>query len=247
MRKPGGRPKDKPPAAPAATGLSGPELEARRRSRLETTALLGPGRLPLPVLETAAAAVAVAEGAVREAQSREPPQVPSACREGCAWCCYQTVGTTVPEVLRLVEHLRHTAGAGELQALRQRVAEAEQRRRALAPGPRGRAALPCPLLVDARCVAYAARPLTCRGDNSSDAGACEAALATGRRAAVPVYAPQQRLHTLVLDGLRAGLEEVGLDGSLLELTAALGIALDVPDAGARWLRGEPVFAAARLR
>jgi hypothetical protein len=37
-----------------------------------------------------------------------------------------------------------------------------------------------------------------------------------------------------------------LDGDLLELTAALEIALTVPDAADRWLAREKVFAPARL-
>jgi hypothetical protein len=63
---------------------------------------------------------------------------------------------------------------------------------------------------------------------------------------VPSYAPQQRLCTFVLDGLRAGLEESRLDGELLELTAALDIALTASDAAERWLAGEAIFTRARM-
>ena len=52
--------------------------------------------------------------------------------------------------------------------------------------------------------------------------------------------------TFVLDGMRAGLSESGLQGGLLELTGALRIALTVPDAAQRWLAGEAVFAPARF-
>jgi hypothetical protein len=111
---------------------------------------------------------------------------------------------------------------------------------------RRRAVLPCPLLIDDRCMAYAVRPLTCRGYNSSDARRCEEALDGSGAAAVPVYALQQRLTTFVLDGLRAGLAESRLGDELLELTAALRVALEVPGAPARWLAGEAVFAPARM-
>jgi hypothetical protein len=63
---------------------------------------------------------------------------------------------------------------------------------------------------------------------------------------VPVYAPQQRLAAFVLDGLRAGLDESKLDGTLLELSAALRVAVETPDVQERWLAGESVFAPARL-
>jgi len=45
-------------------------------------------------------------------------------------------------------------------------------------------------------------------------------------------------------GLRAGLAECGLASTHLELTPALRIALEAPDAAARYLAGEPVFRAA---
>src|SRR5262249_24591172 len=113
-------------------------------------------------------------------------------------------------------------------------------------GERGRARFPCPLLVNHRCTAYPVRPLTCRGLTSSDAQQCERFLQAPRRTVVPSYVPQLRLMTFALDGLRAGLSESGLKDDLVEWTAALRIALEVPDAAERWLAGEPVFAAARL-
>jgi hypothetical protein len=100
--------------------------------------------------------------------------------------------------------------------------------------------------VDNRCSVYPVRPLTCRGFNSSDARQCELSLDPRNHAVVPAYAPQQRLATLVLDGVRAGLVESGLSGTLLELTAALHLALTIPDAFDQWRDGKPVFEPARL-
>ena len=42
------------------------------------------------------------------------------------------------------------------------------------------------------------------------------------------------------------LTQAGLDASGLDLTIALLIALETPDAADRWLAGEPVFADATL-
>ena len=55
-----------------------------------------------------------------------------------------------------------------------------------------------------------------------------------------------RLAAFVLDGTRSGLAESGLTGELLELTAALRIALEVPGAVEKFLAGDRAFAAARL-
>ncbi|HEY1860348.1 MAG TPA: hypothetical protein VGG61_08340, partial [Gemmataceae bacterium] len=93
---------------------------------------------------------------------------------------------------------------------------------------------------------YPVRPLTCRGFNSSDARRCELSLDPRVRADIPAYVPQQRLATLVLDGVRSGLTETGLSGALLELTAALRLALTDADAMDRWRNGRPAFDAARF-
>jgi hypothetical protein len=46
-------------------------------------------------------------------------------------------------------------------------------------------------------------------------------------------------------GMDLGSEELGLEHDTLELTIALRIALDTPNAIERWLAGERLFAAAR--
>jgi hypothetical protein len=90
------------------------------------------------------------------------------------------------------------------------------------------------------------RPLTCRGFNSSDAARCERFVTAPGTTTVPAYAQQLRLTAFVLDGMRAGLAESGLEGDRVELTAALRIALETPGAVEQFLAGAPAFAAARL-
>jgi Fe-S-cluster containining protein len=225
--------------------LGGRELDARRAERLQTVGLLKSGRTPLKIIDVAEQATILAERAVTDAKrDYSPPAL--ACKEGCDWCCYLRVGTALPEVYRIVSYLRQTLSAAELQTTKERIVKLDDQRRQLKAGKRGTARLPCSLLVDKRCMAYPVRPLTCRGFNSSDARKCELFLELGNKVTVPSYTPQLRLTTFVLDGMRAGLAEAGLKGDLLELTAALRIAFEVPDAFERWLAGEPVFAAARL-
>jgi Fe-S-cluster containining protein len=227
-------------------GVTGTEMEARRTGRLETLAILKTGRTPLHISEVAGQAAAVAEDAILAATMTDPPRNPSACQEGCAWCCHKVVGTTVPEVLRIVTHLQTTLSPEGFQAAQRRVTRTHEERKALQVNSRSQAGIPCSLLVDNRCSVYPVRPLTCRGFNSSDARQCELSLDPHNQAVVPAYAPQQRLATLVLDGVRSGLLESGLSGTLLELTAALHIALTRSDAFNQWRAGKPVFEAARL-
>ena len=134
----------------------------------------------------------------------------------------------------------------QLAAFQARALELVEKRRALKNDRWAASRLPCVFLEEERCSVYPVRPLTCRGFTSSDARACERSYRERPRVEIPVYEPQLRIATFVLDGMRAGLTESGLKGDLLELTAALHIALAIPDALERWRVGEPVFASARL-
>jgi hypothetical protein len=225
--------------------LQGQELDARRVQRVRTAELLRNGRTSLHVLAAAEEACTLAEKELaRSWKSHPPPRLD--CKEGCDWCCYLPAGTAPPEVFRIVAYLWERLPAEALEAVRERARAADEQNRArkLAGRPGPRAA--CPLLVEHRCCAYPVRPLTCRGFNSEDADRCEAFLQS-RTVRVPAHEPQLRLHTFILDGLRAGLSEAGLKADLLDLTAALRIALDEPDAQERWLAGENMFAKAWLR
>ena len=232
-------------AAAIRAEMSGLELDARRAQRLKATEVLQGGRTPLTLIGVAEQGATIAEHAVGQATRIDPP-ASSACKEGCDWCCHLTVGTSVPEVVRIVTYLRENLLAEELRAAHHRVARADDERRKLPPSRRESARFPCALLVDHRCCAYAVRPLTCRGFNSADASRCEQFVTSRTRVEIPAYQPQQRVMTFVLDGTRAALQAAGLKDDLLELSAALRIALEQPDAVDRWLAGQPAFAAARL-
>lgn len=141
---------------------------------------------------------------------------------------------TALEALELVAHLRATLAPDALRAVQRRVD-------AVAAVVRGRSAEQhrgtlCPLNARGLCQAYAARPLLCRGASSFDAGACER-----RGAAIPSYAA-------LADAAQTAQEQLDDEGAratgrreILELSNALSIALALPDAAARWRRGEPIF------
>jgi Fe-S-cluster containining protein len=226
-------------------GVTGLEMEARRSGRIATTEVLKRDRTPLAVVQIAEKASETAERALALTMATSPPAMPSACQPGCAWCCYKTVGTAAPEVLRIADYLRTHLSPEALQATVDRIIRFDDERRLAHPDKRSKAR-PCSLLRDNQCIAYAVRPLTCRGFNSTDARKCEQSLDPRNKATVPAYQPQQRLYTLVLDGVRSGLSESGLSGELLELTGAMRIALTSADAKEKWLAGQNVFATARL-
>ena len=229
----------KKPSAPVfdPENLAVAELDARRAQRLQTVEALKSARTPLTVIDVAKRSTALAEKAIEDFMATDSPPT-FACKEGCDWCCQQTVGTTAPEVLRVVDYLRGTLSAHDLDATCKRIAELNELQK-LPFNQRTATRIPA-LLVEHRCVAYPVRPLTCRGFNSSDAHQ----RAVPRRTAatrVPNYVPQLRLATFCARR-DAPAVAIGIERRPPELTAALHIAFTVPNAAERWLAGEAVFA-----
>jgi hypothetical protein len=192
----------------------------------------------------------IVDGALAQSADRPP-----ACRAGCAHCCHQTVGVTAPEVFAIYAYLRTTLGAGALAGVADRVRAADDRTRGLPAAQRVSPEHPCVFLVDNRCSIYEVRPLSCRGTNSLDAAACErnlrdpdahAAFVAGE-ASVPCYIEPIRGFHAVTAGLQLALDQLhGLEVLPLELTAAMRIMVDAPEAvPQQWLGGKDPFAAAR--
>lgn len=199
-----------------------------------------------------ASAAAATMHAVFEASMRAaPPRLTLACRKGCSYCCHNWVGATAPELLAIARHLTarphatptrgKPSGAPpsfDLASLDVRLS----RTRGITIADRFGAKLPCALLVDGACSIYATRPTVCRQTTSVDLAACLDEF-DGRDAG-----GDMTVSRVVLDhaancqlALRAALSASDLPQATYELSAGLTAAL-APDAEARWLAGDDVFA-----
>jgi hypothetical protein len=165
-----------------------------------------------------------------------------ACRAGCAWCCYLLVSVAAPEALVIAEHLRATLSVDALGVVAARVAALDAMTHALPAQERFNQRRPCALLVDNHCSIYAVRPILCRGWTSYDAAQCELALRQAEdNLPVDHHAEIRQAASEIEQELLAATRAAGLPTRQLELTAALRIALETPDAAERWARGEDVF------
>lgn len=147
----------------------------------------------------------------------------------------ELIGVTAPEALAIVDALRRELPPNALAKARvdaianaQRLAEQANQRAA-------RELPACVLLANnGCCLTFDARPIQCRGQCLGTAESC------GH--------PSQEdsaFAEVVCQGVRAGLSEqlqaTNRDGNVYELNSAVGRALGIPDAAARWSRGEAVF------
>ena len=169
-----------------------------------------------------------------------------ACAAGCSYCCHVHADVTVPEILAITRHLDATWSEPERRALHERLAAHVARVEHLSDEARWAAKIPCALLDDAgRCSIHAARPLRCRAFNAGSVEPCREAF-EGRDDATPARIPRlDRAHDAAEAGYDAALTDAGLAATAHRLEVGLLLALDDPEAGARWLAGEEAFARAR--
>ena len=185
---------------------------------------------------------ALTEAQIAAIRKAKKPEI--ACKKGCAWCCHAYISLSAPEVLHLAGWMQANFSAAELDAAKQRVAEAAERKAGLNWMEQEKLRHPCPLLAENACSVYSARPLACRGFSARDAEACRLNATDDPRAAdrpVQFYLPFKSVAAAVRVGLQRGVDETPFQNDNFGLIPALHAALNTPDILVRWLAGEAVF------
>lgn len=176
--------------------------------------------------------------------AKDPPRRAIACKAGCAYCCVLYVQVTPLAAIRLAQVLQ----AMDPQARAATMARVESvytRVRGKDAGASNLLAIPCPLMVDGRCSVYADRPFACRGANSADVEACRAGFGSDHGPKLLAYIHQRQVFAAVGNGVAQGLRDAGVQDDLLELVAALSLALAHDDPLAAWRSGALDFSSAR--
>lgn len=209
-------------------------------AQLESTTALARGPAsPLRVLQVADDALQRADAII----DGSPQKSLRACRSGCSACCRLAVSVTLPEALGMAHWLRQERDAASLAELRRRIAATSTAISHLTMEQRAVARVSCALLGAAgECTIYPARPIGCRGFTSFSSEACNAALQANQPGHTgPMDKQAWAGAAAVTEGLTRALRQADVDAGHYELHGAVLRALEMPDAGERWLRGEDLF------
>jgi len=161
------------------------------------------------------------------------------CRKGCAFCCHLNVTATALEAMHIAAIMR-MGGRADLE---RSVLAASDALSGLDSSARLARKSPCPLLVQGACSIYQARPIACRTLLSLSARACERQFDAANETAEPTpsLVTPRLIGSAFLTGEIAAMQDLGLVGHLVELTAATALLLRDPTALTRGLAGEDVF------
>lgn len=169
-----------------------------------------------------------------------------ACKRGCDHCCHLPVASSAPSILRIADALRQQLAPADLDAVLSRIGTLDAATRGREWSPSLRGPTPCAFLVNHACTIYGMRPFVCRAWNSADADDCRRAL-DQQTVEMRFDVFQRATFAGIERGLKDALIAHQLDPVDLDFCPALKVALLAPDAGDRWLRGEPIFAGCEAR
>lgn len=164
-----------------------------------------------------------------------------ACRAGCTMCCHNLIGLTAPEVFAVAAEV---AGRTSVDADRLAIGRAALAGKTMDGDARMERRLACPMLAGDLCSIYAVRPIACRAFFSLSLDACREVF-DGAGEDIPAWRLAILVRGLHDRCMAAAIKAVGLPHGEVEMTEAVAIALADPQAQARWLGGEDIFAAAR--
>lgn len=179
----------------------------------------------------------------------ETKQFQSACKAGCGYCCHTLVSALPPEALYVAQYIDKSLPEAEREALKSEVRKRDEDFRGRDGWARYESRAACPFLDPEswNCRLHVARPAVCRAMHSGSLQACKTAYAE-RDPSTPT--PTMKAFFDYRDaayaGLTAALTQRGLRMAPVELNAALVTIWDNDDSMDRWLRGEDIFANARV-
>ncbi len=176
------------------------------------------------------------------------------CAAGCSFCCHTMVTAHEAEAFLLADYAGKVFAPEALAALKSRVLETDAQTRGKGGAWRYVNHVPCPMLnrETGFCSIHPARPIACRALHSGSRSACQKAY-DRRDATIPtpslkLFFQQSEIYHAAF---RQALARFGVTSRTLDLNAALAIIWSAPEPPqalmARWLAGEPVFAAAEAR
>ena len=177
------------------------------------------------------------------ATSFEGATLKTACKAGCAFCCYYKVEARAHEVLVIKDYMSRHFSADKMASVLEQAANNATIIRTLTPRQHLTTNLKCALLENNQCSIYPVRPFRCRNFHSTDAQACEQSfnnpadmeISTEMIEEVAILADA---HT---QGFEAAVEQTGRHNRIYDFNTALVEAFNDGQALKRYQRGKKTF------
>jgi len=103
----------------------------------------------------------------------EAEGIPTACKEGCSWCCHKEVFAVTHEFFYIQDYLRHELSSERRERILQGAREKVMLTLDRSVEERQKVRSSCPFLDGRSCLVYEARPMACRIYLSTSEASCK--------------------------------------------------------------------------
>lgn len=135
-----------------------------------------------------------------------------ACKKGCEWCCHQPVFALSYELDYLNDYIKNNFNSKEQKEISIRAAKKCKQFEGLQKDILMNSKFPCPLLKDGICIAYDARPISCRIYLSMDVKTCMTFFKkpNSKTNFPALFSFPLRIGRMMNEGFKAALKENGV-------------------------------------
>lgn len=135
-----------------------------------------------------------------------------ACKKGCEWCCHQAVYALLYELDYLNHFIKTNFSKQKQKEISTRAAKKRKKLEGMEKEQLANTKYPCPLLENGSCIAYQARPISCRIYLSMDVKSClKFYKQPNNKTNFPaLFSFPLRIGRMMNEGFKAGLKTNGI-------------------------------------
>ncbi|MFC2138468.1 YkgJ family cysteine cluster protein [Bacteroidota bacterium] len=166
-----------------------------------------------------------------------------ACKEGCAWCCHQTVMVLPFEVFYIINYLYTKISFDDIKIIKDRTIEKNKKTSKMLAMDYIHHKEKCPFLENETCLVYEYRPMACRIYLSSAVDTCIHEFRNPKKVNIfpSLYDLPLKAGKMMNEGIAKALAEKGIAIEELKFESALKQVFEKEITVDEWLKGKKVF------
>lgn len=161
------------------------------------------------------------------------------CKQGCSWCCFQTVFAVTHELLYISAYVQMNMSLEKRQHILERARENVAQTLNKSLKEQARLKIPCPFLESGSCSIYQVRPMACRIYLSSSVRACKREYdePSNERVFPDLYEFPLRAGRMLNEGFVAYLKQHGFQLAELPIEQGYSSMLTLGQSMEDWIEG----------
>jgi len=166
-----------------------------------------------------------------------------ACKQGCAWCCHQTVMVLPFEVFYIINYLYTKISFEDIKKIKDRAIKKDEKTSKMLAMKYINYKEKCPFLENESCLIYEYRPMACRTYLSSAVDSCVHEFRNPKKVNIfpALYDLPLKAGRMMNEGIAKALSEKDINVEELKFESALKQVFEKEITIDEWIQGKKTF------